>query len=130
MVVALLNCFDQNVVSNILSMVPPDEPEISTLYGVTEIYGSKHYVTYGGGPEGGFVYLPRSRKPGWYKWHRDWFQKPKYTCTSRGQVAFLVQSDGSEEIAILPENWENTVSLDDLAETVIITDDAFMEENP
>ena len=130
MACALLNCFDENVVFNILSLAPPDEPEISTLYGVTEIFGSKHYVTYGGGPEGGLVYLPRSRKPGWYKWHRDWFQKPKYSKVEKGQVAFLIQSDGSEEIAILPDGWENNADVDDLAEIVIIADEAFMEENP
>ena len=130
MAVALLNVFDANVVFNILAMVPPDEPEISTLYGVTQIFGSKHYVTYGGGPEGGFVYLPRSRKPGWYKWHRDWFQKPRYTYIEKGQVAFLIQPDGSEEMAILPANWENTVDLEELAEIVIVADEGFMEENP
>ena len=126
---ALLNVFDSCVVFNILSLVPPDVPEVSSLYGTTEIYKTKHYVTYGGGPEGGFVYFASPRKSGWYKWHRDWSKKPAYTKVDKGQVAFLVNADGSEQIAVLPGNWERTVDLDELAETVIIADDAFMQEN-
>ncbi len=59
---ALLNVFDAHVMSNIMSYVPVDDFEIEALYGFTKIYGAKHYITYGGGPEGGFVYFtsPRS----------------------------------------------------------------------
>ena len=45
-----------------------------------------------------------------------------------GQVAFLVNGDGSEKITILPDSWDTTVDLDTLAETVIIADDGFMQE--
>ena len=46
-----------------------------------EIHGSQvikrrhHYVTYGGGPEGGFVYSYGS----WHSWNREWFEPPTYT---------------------------------------------------
>ena len=127
MAVAFLNLFDANVVQNIMAYVPLNL-DFYPLYGTTTIYRTKHYVTYGGGPEGGFVYFASSRKPGWYKWHRDWFQKPTYERVEKGQVAFLINADGSEEIGVLPEGWEETVDTDDLAEMVIIADDAYMQE--
>ncbi len=53
--------------------------EWETVYGSAKIYKSKHLVTYGGGPEGGYVYFYKERDPGWYRWHRTWFQPPTYT---------------------------------------------------
>jgi hypothetical protein len=85
-------------------------------------------VTYGGGPEKGFVYFTNPRKSGWCKWLRNWFTQPVYTRVDEGQVVFLVNADGSEQIAVLPSNWERTVDLDELTETVIIADDAFRQE--
>ncbi len=55
-----------------------------TVYGIVNIYKSKHIVTYGGGPEGGYVY--KERDPGWYRWRRTWFQSPAYTKMLTGQV--------------------------------------------
>ncbi len=101
---ALLNVFDSRIVFNILSVVPPDVPENPNIHGATEIYETKHCVTYGRGPEGGFVYVDSPRKPGWSKWHRDWFKKPAYTKVDKRQVAFLVNADGSGQIDILPDN--------------------------
>ena len=49
--------------------------------GWEEIHGSQvikrrhHYVTYGGGPEGGFVYFNGS----WHAWNREWFEPATYT---------------------------------------------------
>ena len=34
-----------------------DEDEWETLYGFTEIYQTQHYLTSGGGPEGGYVFF-------------------------------------------------------------------------
>ena len=76
------------------------------------------------------MYFDSPRKPGWYKWHRDWFKKPAYAKVEKGQVAFLVNADGSERITILPDSWDTTVDLDTLAETVIIADDGFMQSLP
>ena len=83
-----------------------------------------------GGPRGGFVYFisERRRRGGWYRWKRDWFAKAVYTKVVDGQVAFLIHADGSEKIAILPDKWETEVDLEALAETVIIADDCFMQE--
>ena len=136
---ALKSVFDSNVLANIEAFVPVDNLEIDSLFGFTEIRGFKHYVTYGGGPEGGFVYFARpvyrGRRPerkrlsdGWYRWHRDWFKEAVYTKVEEGQVAFLMHSDGSEQITILPDNWDTEVDLEALAETVIIADHCFMQE--
>ena len=127
---ALKIVFDSHVVANILAFVPLDDYHIETLYGFTHIYGAKHYITYGGGPEGGFVYFisERRRRGGWYRWNRDWFAKAVYTKVETGQVAFLLHDDGSEQIAILPDTWDTTVNLEALAETVMIADDGFMRE--
>ena len=127
---ALKIVFDSNVLANIEAFVPVDNFELETLFGFTHIYGTKHYVTYGGGPEGGFVYFASERrgKGNWYRWHRDWFKKAVYTKIVEGQVAFLMHSDGSEQITILPSNWDREVDLDALAETVIIADDFTMRE--
>ena len=75
---ALKNAFDAPAMLNILSFVPVDDFEIETLFGFTHIYGTKHYITYGGGPEGGFVYFTsegQKGRGGWYRWHRDWYNK-------------------------------------------------------
>ena len=109
---ALQNIFDAPVVLNILSFVPVDDFQIETLYGFTHIYWAKHYITYCGGPEGGFVYFtsPRCRRGGWYRWNREWFTQAVYTKVEQGQVAFLMHEGGSEQIAILPDSWETTVN--------------------
>ena len=127
---ALKSVFDAPVMLNILSFVPLDNFELETLFGFTHISGVKHYITYGGGPEGGFVYFA-SQRPGkfsWFTWHRDWFKEAVYTKVRAGQVAFLMHSDGSEQITILPDKWDTEVDLEALAETVIIADDCFMQD--
>ena len=52
MVTALLNVLPAPVVLNIASFVPIDR---DSLYGTTTIDGVKHFVTFGGGPEGGYA---------------------------------------------------------------------------
>ncbi len=72
---------------------------------------------------------PRSGRGGWYKWHRGWFKKPAYSKVVEGQVAVLPYALGRvRKIAILPDSWDTTVDLEALAETVIIADDGFMQE--
>ena len=127
---ALRSVFDANVLANIAALVPVDDFEIDTLFGFTHIAGVKHYITYGGGPEGGYVYFGSQRpgKSSWFEWHRDWFKEAFYTKVREGLVAFLMHSDGSEQITILPDNWETEVDLEALAETVIIADNCFTQE--
>ena len=64
---ALKSVFDSNVLANIAALVPVDDFEIDTLFGFTHIAGVKHYITYGGGPEGGYVYFA-SQRPGKSSW--------------------------------------------------------------
>ena len=81
MAIAFLNVFDESIVQNIQDFLPTDpDPleDFETLYGSIRIYQTKHYITYGGGPEGGYVYFYKEREAGWYKWHCDWGQKPTY----------------------------------------------------
>lgn len=125
---ALLNVFDQHVAEHILAFVPEDrEPEIECVYGSFRIDGVKHIITYGGGPEGGYVYFYEGRERGWYRWHRTWFQEATYTKVDDGQVAFFLNDDGSEYIGVITDNirsyWES------LADTVIEADDDFMMED-
>ena len=56
------------------------------------------------------MYFYRERAAGWYKWHRDWFREPEYTKLDEGAaVAMIIKEDGSEQIGVLPENWEEEV---------------------
>ena len=75
-------------------------------------------ITYGGGPEGGYVYFYREREPGWYSWHRDWFQKPTYI-KLEGIAVFRINDDGNEFIAIVPNGIEIEEEED---ETLIVGD--------
>jgi hypothetical protein len=67
----------------------PRRPEVerNTVYGITITYETKRFLTYDGGPEGGFVYFYRERSAGWYGWERDWETEPTYTKIRSGQVA-------------------------------------------
>ncbi len=38
---------------------------LGNFYGSVNIYKTEHVVTYGGGPEGGYVYFYKERDPGW-----------------------------------------------------------------
>ncbi|MFM7989092.1 MAG: hypothetical protein ACKPKO_58240, partial [Candidatus Fonsibacter sp.] len=44
----------------------------SGLLGIKFIYKTKHIVLYDGGPEGGYVYFYKERRPIWYRWERNW----------------------------------------------------------
>ena len=89
------------------------------------IYQTRHITTYGGGPEGGYVYFFRERAPGWYKWSRDWFQEPKYEKITSGKVINKHSCDEDEKIAIVPEDWEPP---EDDDATYIEMDDTTMQE--
>jgi hypothetical protein len=56
------------------------EPEIEweQIYGHTNINGTRHLITYGGGGDGGYVYFAKSHAPGRWAWSRNWFQPPQY----------------------------------------------------
>ena len=73
MAMALMSVFDVDVVQRIQDFVPrrPDV-EWEEIAGYTIIYKKKHLQTYSGGPEGGYVYFYRERRPVWYRWNRNW----------------------------------------------------------
>ena len=75
------------------------------VYGTTTIYETQHIVTYGGGPEGGFVFFFREREPGWYSWERDWFQEPTYKKLN-GILVQKFTEDGTEYVAVAPRDFE------------------------
>ena len=66
MSLALLPLLNVELIDRIHDYIPADvdEMEWETLYGWTTIYQTKHYITYGGGPEGGYVYFFESVRQG------------------------------------------------------------------
>jgi len=75
------------------------------------------------------VYFYKEREAGWYKWHRDWGQKPTYEKIEAGVVAMITYPDGWERIGILPENWDDELHVIEFDNelNVIIGDDYTMQ---
>ena len=116
----LLNqLFPDDIAVNIAEYIPPPI-EWTTVYGSTKIYQTKHIVTYGGGPEGGFVYFYREREAGWYSWDRGWFQQAVYTKVD-GKIA-IWWDDDVERIGVVPHDYEP-----DEDEDIRIMDDDIMQ---
>ena len=128
MSIALMPVFESSIIDLIHDFIP-GEPDIEweTVYGSTMIHNVKHLITYGGGPEGGFVFFNKKRRKGWYKWHRDWFQPPKYEKIAEGQVA-INWSDGVEKIGVLPTNWDELGYWEN-EDLIILDDDLMMQQN-
>ena len=95
--------FPDDIAENIAEFMPV-VIEWATVHGSTEIYKTKHIITYGGGPEGGFVYFYREREAGWYSWDRGWFQSAVYTKVD-GQIAIWLDDD-VERIGVVPHDYE------------------------
>ena len=125
MTTAFANVFDEAIIRNIQDFIPQRFSGWETLYGKTRIYETDHYITYGGGPEGGYVYFYRERQAGWYQWHRDWNSKPEYRRIETGIVAFRIEEDGCESIAVVPEIWDYE---EEENESIIIGDHETMQE--
>ena len=121
---AFANVFDDSILQNIQDFIPQQTTDWETLYGKCRIYEKDHFITYGGGPEGGHVYFYREREPGWYYWRRGWSGKPTYTKTDAGQIVFRIDEDGCEFIAVVPDGWEHEQDED---EVIIIGDDEEMQ---
>ena len=79
------NIQTESTLSLIIDKIQDDEEEewerlygstvIDGLYGSAVINGLKHYITYGGGPGGGYV----RKADGRYAWDRQWFEVASYT---------------------------------------------------
>jgi len=118
----LSQIFPEGVAENIVEFIPEQEDVAGeTVYGSTTIYRTKHIITYGGGPEGGYVYFFRERAPGWYSWHRDWFKEAVYTKLD-GQVLAVWWDDGVERVGVVPLDYEP-----DENEDIRILDNEHME---
>ena len=118
----LSQIFPEGVAENIVEFIPEQEDVAwETVYGTTTIYRTKHFITYGGGPEGGYVYFFRERAPGWYSWHRDWFKEAEYTKLD-GRVLAIWWDDGVERIGVVPLDYEP-----DEDEDITILDNEHME---
>ena len=130
MVEALLHILPLDIVDRIADLVPRrPEVEWETVYGITVIYKTRHIITYGGGPEGGYVYFYKERCPGWYKWERTWGTEPTYTKIPSGQVA-TTWIDDTEYIGILPDDgydWNNDE--DDNDDITILHDDMMQDRD-
>ena len=119
----LRSVFPEELIDHIAALMPEDHRiEWETVYGATLIYRTKHFVTYGGGPEGGYVYFYREREPGWYSWHRDWGTEAKYTKLD----GKLIQTfeDYVEKVAVVPNDWEPE---ENEAEDITVLDEWVME---
>ena len=103
MVEVLTRFLPDAIVDSIAAYSAP-EIEWETVYGSTVIHKTKHIITYGGGPEGGYVYFYKEREPGWYSWERDWFKPPSYKKLD-GQIA-IWWDDGVERIGLVPHDYE------------------------
>ena len=128
MSVALLSVFHTNVVDCIVSYYP-SRPNIEweMVYGTCVIWRTDHLITYGGGPEGGYVYFYKERPAGWYAWHRDRMSEPVYTRIRDGQMA-AKRSDYVDYIGKLPLNWQEWDWCDHEDDEVSIMDDDYMQE--
>jgi hypothetical protein len=118
----LSQIFPEGVAENIVEFIPEQEAVAwETVYGSTTIYRTNHIITYGGGPEGGYVYFFRERAPGWCSWHRDWFKEAVYTKLD-GQVLAVWWDDGVERVGVVPLDYEP-----DENEDIRILDNEHME---
>ena len=100
----LANVLPDGLIEHIADFIS-DVLDWDYVYGTTTIYETQHIVTYGGGPEGGFVFFFREREPGWYSWERDWFQEPTYKKLN-GILVQKFTEDGTEYVAVAPRDFE------------------------
>ena len=94
MTLAFANVFDNSILQHIQDFIPQRFSDWETLYGKCRIYQTDHYITYGGGPEGGYAHFYRVREAEWYRWHRDWHGKPECTKIEDSIVVFRLVEDG------------------------------------
>jgi hypothetical protein len=71
MTLAFSNMFVDSITQNTQDFLLQRFSDWEPLYGNNRTYETDHYLTYGGGPEGGYVYVSRERDPGWYSWNRE-----------------------------------------------------------
>ena len=122
MVQALTRFLPDDMLDRIAAYYAAPEIEWDTVYGSTMIYKTKHIITYGGGPDGGYVYFYKERESGWYSWERGWHTPPSYQKLD-GQIA-IWWDDGTEKIGVVPHDYEP-----DEDEDITIMSAEIMEED-
>ena len=94
-------------------MTPPqnDWGEWQTLYGLAHIGNhDRHYLTYGGGPEGGIM---KNYGDGWFAWHRNWNERIQYTRMPDALDIRCKNDDGHEAINMVMSSDNYEVGDDD-----------------
>ena len=109
----------------------PRRPDVEweEIAGYTIIYKMKHLQTYSGGPEGGYVYFYKEKRPGWYRWNRNWGREATYTYIDDGVVAVKWVGQEVDYMGVLPHNYEEYDWANDEDEPVEIMTDDFIIEN-
>ena len=92
-----------------------------------QLWQANRPITYGGGPEGGYVCFFREREPGWYSWARGWGAEPTYTLIRGGRMAFRWEG-GSQSIGKMLLSWDQWEWDDDNDVAVMILDDHAVQE--
>ena len=118
----IVDALPMDIIEGILEYAQEtDDIEWEAVCGSTRIYRTNHVLTYGGGPEGGYVYFYKEREAGWYRWERDWGTPPTYTRID-GVLAQKFEDD-IEYVAVVPNDFQY-----DGEEDISILDDYIMQE--
>ena len=118
----IVDALPMDIIESILEYAQDtDDIEWEAVCGSTRIYRTNHVLTYGGGPEGGYVYFYKEREAGWYRWERDWGTQPTYTRID-GVLAQKFEDD-IEYVAVVPNDFQY-----DGEEDISILDDYIMQE--
>jgi hypothetical protein len=90
------------------------------VWGTVEIYRTRHIITWDGiRGQGGYVFLYREHRAGWYRWNRLG-EHPRYEMLD-GTLAQKIEDDRTEYLAEVPLDFEY-----DGEEDIIILDDELM----
>ena len=99
-----------------------DWSEWQTLYGFVHIGNrERHYITYGGGPEGGIM---KRYGDGWYIWHRTWGERIQYMRKPDELELICRNGDGHEAMKVVfmgaggYEVGDDEYDLDDLEDNL------------
>lgn len=106
MSVALKNKLVENVVDLINDYYDKRKPlEWEKVITYKYINGFKHWITYEGNPNGGYVYFYKVKKSGWYKWHKRINSKdPVYEWISP-RLGYKIENNTSY-LAVLPHDFD------------------------
>ena len=82
-------------------MTVEEEESWESVYGTTGINGANHIITYGGGPEGGYVMMNSA----WYEWNREWFNLATYRWLVGKKLIWRHLDDEDEKCKVVPYEY-------------------------